>query len=67
MADGDSIEEGDAVTVKSPHKDYQSQWLLPGEIAYVIDINGHRCRVRCPASGADMWLDGPLLEKVEVK
>lgn len=62
------LESGMAVKVATPVTDYSHSWFLPGEIAYVITpphADGRSARVRCPASGADMWVPAELLEPAE--
>lgn len=73
-----SIEVKMAVTVKAPQCSGH-EWLLPGEIAYVLTVNRPsawdmrhglttvRCRVRCPGTGADMWLDERDLDLTTTK
>ena len=49
------------VTVTEPHCDYSGDWLLPGEVLYVLEVRGSQSRVRCPASGVDCWVDAKML------
>ena len=54
---------GDKVQVCLPYEVDVSRgdWLLPGEVIYVLDIRSDRARVRCPATGVDAWVDLDLL------
>jgi hypothetical protein len=45
------------VTTRRPVQTYADEWFLPGEAMFVLDLRDGRARVRCPASGADGWLD----------
>lgn len=62
--------EGSTVDVTEPFKDYDGDWFLPGETLYVLEDRGpsrlisvRRVHVRCPASGADGWLDPEQLKE----
>lgn len=61
-----ALTEGQAVAVLAPHKDCDGEWLLPGERLYVVEVRGERVRVRCPATGADCWVEAGLLSAVPV-
>jgi hypothetical protein len=53
--------EGDRVTVARPIKVYCGAWFLPGEQIYILEIRGQRVRARCPATGADGWIELAVL------
>ena len=53
------------VTATEPHENSMGDWILPGETLYVLDVGTGTVRVRCPASGADMWVSPVVLEPLD--
>lgn len=51
------MKPGDEVHVRKAIHDFSNTWLLPGEELFLIEVRHDRARVRCPASGADCWVD----------
>ena len=67
--------KGQKVWVVEPYEDFDGDAFFPGEDLYVVTppgithLNGKTlasttCRVRCPASGADAWVEESLLVAV---
>lgn len=58
---------GQAVSVREPHRDWSGEWLLPAEVAYVLEVRDDQARLRCPATGTDCWIDVALLVQTRVQ